>query len=264
MTAVISWSTFCGHGTASLYLATDSRRSLQYPDGTLGFDRDDFQKTFASPTTPDIFAVCGKVGRLNSLVPRLFTAASEDRDAVGGTAAGDEFTQRLVGRISDAALYDGLILFHGYRFGVNDFGLNRVQFGRIPGFKKIPITPKNGLLYRDGSGEEMVRRAQLNDLETDGRGFSRWYWQSFVLSLNPSTDKSCGGAPQLVGLFQKGAGVSFGIRFNGRTYVNGSSVVGVRIFHVRDELFQRVTPEGNLFENAQPHARNFPRIRLFG
>ena len=244
--------------------ASDSRTSRIYSDGTSSFDRDDFQKTFASPATPDIFAVCGRVQGVPSLISDLFCAAGEDRARMSGTAVADGYTERLLQRISNTASFAGLVLFHGFRFNVNDFGLTRIELGPQPRLTRIILTPRSGLLYRDGSGESMVQRTQLNDPETDAKGFSRWYWQSFVLSLNPSSDASCGGAPQLVGLFQKGPGISFGVRFNGTTYLNGSVSADTSLSEVRDELFQRVSSSGELLKKAQQHARNFPRDRLFG
>ncbi len=263
MTAIISWSTTSGHGVGSLYLASDSRKSFLCGNGDLVFGSDDLQKTFAAPTTADIFAVCGRVDNLSKLIPQLFLAAVNDRDTIGGTAVADEYTHRLMKNIEKISLYDGLILFHGFRFGVNDFGLNRVAFGKSTKITKIQIQPANGLLYRDGSGQEMVKRAQLNDPETDAKGFSRWYWQSFVISLSPSSDTGCGGSPQLVGLFQKGPGVTFGVRFKGESFVNGTLAEGDGIAQVRDELFQRVSTSGILLDKAQKHARNYPGRRLF-
>jgi hypothetical protein len=188
MTAVIAWSTFDGHGTASIYLASDSRlsqaASTGRPGGVLS---DNFRKTFGSCETPDIFAICGSVNALQRLIDELYVAAQEER---GARAARDHpnsdhlnYSRNVVTRLAarvQLARHAGLIVFHAYRFGTLDFGLQRIAFGVDTTYTRIVLRPRSGLLYRDGSGRGMVEREQTHDPETDARGFSRWFWQSFL------------------------------------------------------------------------------------
>ena len=272
MTAIIAWSTFDGHGTASIYLASESRLSQPTGGGRAPrVLRDDFRKTFGSRQTPDIFAVCGTVVALQPLIDELCAAAQEERQARAARAQlnsdhvnySKDIVTRVTARIP-LGRHSGLILFHAYRFGTLDFGLQRIALGLNPAYTRIILEPTKGMLYRDGSGREMVEREQTNDPETDARGFSRWFWQSFVSSLQAPTDPSCGGPPQLVGLYREGNAVPYGVHFKEAVFLDGALLKAppAQQLEFRDELFQRTLFSGALVDGAQRHARNFPSRNL--
>ncbi len=268
MTAIIGWSTSDGHGVASLYLGADSRISAQEAGGRTRVVDDEFQKTFSSPATPDIFAVSGPITKLDSLIGLLFTEAGRIRAEISFSAeAIGEFTRELIARISqrcNATDYTGLCLLHGYRFRDRDFGLTRVAFGEKLILEELPLRSTGGLLVVDGAGRPMVEMVQGEYIskESEAKEFSRWFWMSFVKSLDPATNKTCGGAPQLVGLYTKGPGVPLGVFFRNRGYVFGKPIDRTDLEY-RDELFQRVNNYGLLLGGAQRHARKLGSPRHF-
>jgi|GEM_PF-2523562 len=272
MTAIIAWSTFDGKpGAASLYLASDSRITAERAGVGHDIIDDQFQKVFGAVDSPDIFAICGPIQGTLTFIPALMKEAKKLRDSCSyGEGAESQFPEdlfRSVLRNSNFGLLQGLAIFHAYRFGARRFGLTKVTFKNqpIPTFTVYSLREGGGLLFRDGSGDEMVRKTQSEyyDLEAESQGYSRWFWMSFHASLTNSQEVTCGGAPQLVGLYGKGGGIDLGVRFRAAAFVSGKRCARDDIEY-RDELFQRVDASGILFPRAQPHARmGSPRIFKF-
>lgn len=269
MTAIISWITNDGKpGAASLYLASDSRITSKRADGGYDVRDDNFQKVFASPDTPDIFAFCGPISGVPALIAELIKAAVQVRGAKGyGEGAESLFSEdlfRFVLSRRDFGLPAGLCVFHGYRFGTRRFSLTKVTFGinQTPDFKSYGFGADWGLLALDGSGDQMVSKKQEEyfNLEAESKGYSRWLWMSFYASLAQCTEATCGGAPQLAGLYGQNGGNVLGVYFKDAAFVAGKPCVRGDIEY-RDELFQRVDTSGRRLPNAQPHARmGKPRI----
>lgn len=271
MTAIIAWSTFDGHeeGPASLYLASDSRISRERPQGGWDVVSDEHQKVFASESSADVFGFCGPIAGVDALVKLLFECATRVRDSKcygpgnESVYSSDIFEAALAS--GGHALQSGLQVFHGYRFDTRRFGLSQIRANSRGGFDRFDylLPTKGGLLFRDGSGHEMVRKTQdeFFDAESESKGFSRWLWMSFHESLEKNTHPTCGGSPQLVGLYTKGPAMPLGVYFKGRGFVFGKPCDRTDIEY-RDVLFQRVRVNGELLPNAQPHAR-MGRARLF-
>ncbi len=272
MTAILSWITNDGKpGAASLYLASDSRISRKRADGGYDVLDDNFQKVFASPQTPDIFAFCGPVVGVPALIEELIKAAVQVRGAKGyGERAESVFSEDLFGCVLKQRAFGvqaGLSVFHGYRFGTRRFGLTKVTIGdnQAPTFSPYGFGADWGLLAVDGKGDDMVEKKQEEylSLEAESKGYSRWLWMSFYASLVNASEVTCGGAPQLAGLYGENGGNVLGVYFKGAAFVEGKLCVRADIEY-RDELFQRVDASGSRLPNAQPHARmGKPRIFQF-
>jgi hypothetical protein len=272
MTAIVAWITNDGNpGAASLYLAADSRITSKRPDGGCEIRDNHFQKVFASPQTPDIFAFCGPVSGVPALIDELIKAAEQVRGAkVYGEGAESVFSEDLFGYALKAktfGIHAGLSVFHGYRFEARRFGLTKVTFAdnQPHTFRHYCFETDWGLLAVDGRGDEMVsiKQQEYIRLESESKGYSRWLWMSFVASLKECTEPTCGGAPQLVGLYGKNGGNVLGVYFKDKAFVEGKLCIRGDIEY-RDELFQRVDATGKLLPGAQPHARmRRPRIFQF-
>lgn len=270
MTAIIAWCTSDGKpGAASLYLAADSRITSKRGDGNTIVVSDSFQKIFPSHLTPDIFAVCGPVCDIRALIDTLILESARIRNEKSYLdGALSVFSQDLFQTVfSTPAMvhkHRGLRVFHGFRFRTREFGLSKVVIHDPLQFVEYALIASGGLLSRDGSGESMVKQMQgeYYEKESEAKEFSRWFWMSFFASLTPSTHETCGGAPQVVGLYSKANGIELGVYFNGSAFVHGQPCLRADIEY-RDELFQRVDGYGKLLPNAQPHARKLGKPRIF-
>ena len=272
MTAIIAWFTFDGKpGAASLYLASDSRITTKRADGGYDVLDDNFQKVFASPDSPDIFTFCGPTQGGQTLMDELKKTAVVIRSLKGyGPGAESQFSEDLFRTVLTSksfGLQPGLRVFHGYRFGTRRFGLTKVTLGASQkhSFTTYPLSQDGGLLFRDGSGDEMVKKTQGEycDLEAESKGYSRWLWMSFHASLAQCTEVTCGGAPQLAALYGHNGGQTLGVYFKNEAFVEGKPCVRGDIEY-RDELFQRVDAYGKRLPGAQPHARmGRPKIFKF-
>lgn len=270
MTAIIAWSTFDGHeGPASLYMASDSRFSLERPGGVWDAISDNNQKVFPSEKSPDVFGFCGPIAGVEKLVLLLRDSAVRMRESKGyGPGSESEYSSDIFEAAlacGAGELRSGVQVFHGYRFGARQFGLAQVRFTSGGKIERIDysLPAKGGLLFREGLGDEMVQKTQEEyfDLEAESKGFSRWLWMSFHESLERNPHPTCGGAPQLASLYTKGPGITLGVYFNGVGYVSGKPCNREDIEY-RDALFQRVDAQGVRLPKAQPHAR-MGQARLF-
>jgi hypothetical protein len=271
MTAIIAWSTFDGHeeGPASLYLASDSRISRELPGGGWDVLGDSHQKIFASEQTADIFGFCGPIEGVEKVVRLLRESAVRMRESKGyGPGSETEYSSDIFeAALAEGAeaLRSGVQIFHGYRFKGRRFGLAQVRATSDGQFARIDysLPDKGGLLFREGLGAQMVQKSQEEyfDTEAESKGFSRWLWMSFHESLERNPHPTCGGAPQLAGLYTRGPGITLGVCFKGIGYVSGKQR-NCDDIEYRDVLFQRVDARGVRLPNAQPHAR-MGRARLF-
>lgn len=270
MTAIIAWLTHDGKpGAASLYLASDSRITTKRAGGGINVKNDNFQKVYTSPDTPDILAFCGPINGVSSLMDALInTAAKIRKERTYGDGAESQYSEDLfqtVLRQGSYSLLPSLRVFHGYRFGARRFGLTSMTIDDHvePNFKTHVLPKDWGLLASDGSGDKMVgkKRVEYIELESESKGYSRWFWMSFYASLAKCSEVTCGGPPQLAVLYGHNGGNMLGVYFGDAAFVAGQPCVRSDIEY-RDELFQRVDAYGNLLPDAQPHAR-MGKPRLF-
>lgn len=276
MTAILAWITKNpGHGFGSLYFASDSRLCFEVTNnGTMRYHpkTDNYQKTFVSQTTPDIFAICGKVGGAHEFLQHTQSVLSAARASVQAplnepvlNAYSLDVFNRSVSTLTRHKMPGaGLIVIHGYRFGTNSFGLTRHEFVNAADrccVHSVPfqLSTNGGLLWRDGKAAELIERVQTGDREKDARGYSRWFWQTFCdVLLEQLGDITIGGSPQVVGLYNKGNGQVIGVYYKTCLYVSGQpvNILPEHVTECRDVLFQRVDASGVLVTNAQRHARN--------
>lgn len=85
-------------------------------------------------------------------------------------------------------------------------------------------TTKSSLVFAEGSGAQEFKRLYAKYQAGDIANTSRNIFQCFCHSLMLSNIPSCGGSPQLVGLYRgpKFNGIPFGIVYNQIRYLLGS------------------------------------------
>jgi hypothetical protein len=266
MTSFIAWRAGSPDRPASLYFASDSRRSWR-----TGETRDDCVKLFSPANSPDIFGMVGEDITLpEGLLPELCDAM-DNKGALPGkmtSAYGrNEWVRNLFQeRIrKDQGCFD---VFHGARNHCGNkavFLIFHLQYlaseGRL--MSKELDFPGDGscAIAVQGSGAGSIRSHV--QLWTDQVGkYSRSYFSGFCDSLcHPESDPLSGGPPQLIALGNTGRPLHLGIVTAIGRFYRGRSVSdtppGVKW---RNDQFEVVDSQGRLLKRAQPQPRPRPLL----
>ena len=123
----------------------------------------------------------------------------------------------------------------------------------------IDLPEKSGIIDVFGSGEEVINKWYSYWSKTRQGRTSRSVFSAFCDALQSGEDKRSGGAPQLVGVYRKGAAESFGIIYKNNRYLFGLPVdVSDNLDAVewRNSLFERCDWRTmKPLEGAQRHSR---------
>jgi hypothetical protein len=109
-----------------------------------------------------------------------------------------------------------------------------------------------------GTGGRVVEKLDERWAKAQGKRTSRNIFGAFCNALEGKEDGFTGGAPQLVGLYRKGAGQAFGVIFKGLRYLGGVRLLESTpgLVEWRNELFERCDGlTGARLKDAQPHSR---------
>lgn len=249
MTSLAAMVARDSRGPSSLYLITDSRITW----GGSAQHWDAGRKTFASPTSADIFGYCGDAYFMPmSLGQVLSIAASKVLDLSSPEA---DARHRLILSLLTPSLSMmktkhvlPMTLFHGGRdrdLMTSRFRLWRSQFDpktMLWSDEELVVEDRSYLATTDGSGKTHVEKFERKAAKTSAAGTSRSAVHAFCTSLRSASDPFSGGAPQLVGLWRKGHAKQFGFCWNGKSFVGGMQVTsdldceGVEWFN---HLFER-------------------------
>ena len=249
MTSLAAWIGVDARGPASLYLASDSR--ISFPNG--GSPWDFGRKVFANATTPDIFGYCGDV-QFPLTVLKQITAPPEDRSIVKPDDAAPVRHEKLTDFVQQAfssypeerVCGDCFTILHAAREGEGmaaRYFLWRLDWQRLSGWQSelLTLPEKSALTLAVGSGNKIVGDFNKKWATALPRT-SRSVFSSFCESLGSGRDPRSGGHPQLVGLYRRGAGLSFGVIYRARRYLFGAQVMnpaGYEHLEWRNELFER-------------------------
>ena len=227
MTALIGWIGVDSRNPCSAYLMSDRRISW----GGNNSPYDCARKLFALKNSPDILGYCGDV-LFTSLVLSQICELDSNKLLFPSQSSSDEKAgiiqrqiQRQFNRYPVHARNPSFI----YHFSKdNDSAFHAYQYkyeGSTWYCEPQEIdTSKSALIIHDGSGNEefisLYREYNRGDLSNTSRNI----YQCFCDFLQRTRLKSCGGPPQLVGLYngKKFNGMSFGIISGGVTYFCGS------------------------------------------
>lgn len=119
----------------------------------------------------------------------------------------------------------------------------RLDWQQLSGWRSEPLAlpQKSALTLAVGSGNQILE--EFNVKWTNALpGTSRSVFSSFCEALDSGRDQHTGGPPQLVGLYRKGPGLSFGVIHHGYRYLFGALVAnptGCERVEWRNELFER-------------------------
>lgn len=266
MTTLISWVGVDPRGASSIYLASDSRISWGNANSW-----DTGRKLFASRTQPEIFGYCGDVTFPVQVLGQLIEQIDNSLLFDGG----DLFC-RKVNKVSDyvKASFIGYPKDHQREFQIlyasrnhdgmaSEFCISKISWNPRNGWRitNLNIPEHSGLIEGVGSGSESLKDWYIKWQASDSKRTSRSVFSAFCQSLKCGADPLSGGAPQLIGIYRKGVGRSFGIIYEGRRYLNGrevNSVAGLGCIEWRNKLFERCDGETmELLKRAQPQP--YPR-----
>ena len=122
-----------------------------------------------------------------------------------------------------------------------------------------PMPSHSKLVLSLGSGSNSINNSNMPWQKTEVQGTSRSVFSAFCDSLKSQLDPFTGGAPQLVGIYRKGAAKNFGIIFNDQRYLFGLPVEeneNLKSVEWRNCLFEISNPETKQRQiNAQPQPR---------
>ena len=115
--------------------------------------------------------------------------------------------------------------------------------------KTLKVPSKSGIVSVMGSGSNEFNKKLHVFQKNKSRGTSRNIFQCLAHLMLEIKDPSCGGAPQLVGLYRKPNknGFAFGIIHNRKRYYNGLNIGNIitnDILEWRNKFFEKCS--GNL------------------
>ncbi len=268
MTSFVSWLGADSRGPTSIYFASDSR--ISWGNDPRAWDTG--RKLFASRESPEIFGFTGYLllpqsilTRATDFIDRRIWPSLATCGPVSRAAMLAEMTRTEL-RSHSYTLADDFSMFYAARTGEGmpdraSFHLFQVHCSatsRKVDVHQVPIPKVSSVLRTHGSGAESIDHWAARWHASDQGGTSRAVFSAFCDSLRAKHDPRSGGEPQLAGIYRCENAHVFGVvtergaSFEGLLGVQVPKQAGIQW---RDELFQRVNPDGSLLKAAQPHAR---------
>ncbi|MFB2661226.1 hypothetical protein [Shewanella mangrovisoli] len=265
MTTLFSWTGIDTHGSASIYIASDSRISWG-KNATWDVGR----KLFASRNYPEILGYCGSVsfpiqilGQLIEHIDDGLLLCESDSIEIKIEKIRCEIERNL--SLMPKAHRGICQILYATRLGNrmrSSFHAARIKVtpDRVTA-DKIELPERSGLIASAGSGKTSLNTwyeqwvgNPSQDPHQSGRT-SRNVFSAFCDSLESKQDPYSGGAPQLVGIYREGPAKNFGIIHRGHRYLNGIEVTaskGLNSIEWRNELFERCCGESmGILKKAQ-------------
>jgi hypothetical protein len=261
MTTLIAWTGVDSHGTASVYLASESR--ISWP-GSTTWDRG--RKLFSAQTQPDISGYQGDVlfpslllGQVIDLIDAGVLIESADDHLERWRRIRSVLTDAFVG-YPDAQRRPFAIVYatrEGERMP-SAFHIVQTAWSPTDGWRTtwLPLPSRSSLVVNLGSGAADMATWYERWSRTSRRDTSRSVFSAFCDALCSGTDSLSGGAPQLAGLYRIGCGRTFGVVHRGQRFVHGlpiPAMSGLAGVEWRNALFERCDPTTlSRFEQAAP------------
>lgn len=248
MTLVASWIAVDTHGPSAIYLASDSRLSW---NTELVYDH--CRKVFGCQNSPDIFAYCGDVLFPSIVLNQIVLLA--DHGMLFNPADSCENRSIAVKRMLNVALKaypnqsevmkESCEIIHASREEKGRFFVRSYKWKKSMGdwvSTPIELTPESDKIRVIGTGSKFFEENYELQWKAENAKTSRALFHAFIDTLAESRDNSCGGPPQLVGLFRgKFNSRFFGITYGGKRYLHGVCVDNLSNLNGvdwRNELFE--------------------------
>jgi len=273
MTLLVSWIGVDTHGTASAYIAADSRVSW---GDVANFDHG--RKVFAFRDSPDILGYCGDVLFPTMVLSQITEMADRGLLFPYNASCKERFEaikEKLVQQFQkypkmvEGITADILQVLHISRDPLNNFNFAcwLIEWTRKNGWagKCMPMPSKSSVLFALGSGAKEFNENLTRYAKGPDKGTSRSVFHCFCDTLFNIKDENCGGAPQLVGIYRKpgSGGIAFGTIKDKRRYFLGALVddnVDFTGIEWRNDLFELCDGRTmKRLEKAQPQPDNLRR-----
>lgn len=261
MTLIISWIGVDSRKISSFYIASDSRFS-QNANKKYDYGR----KVYALLNSPDILGYCGDV-LYPSIVLGQIIDMDRDKILFKDNASSVERMNTVYSILQkkfseyekNMIIGPSLEIIHATREGSDKFTCNIYKWCSKNGWTNecIPLPIKSGIVLVSGSGKNEFKNKlyDYQQAQALNKNTSRAIFQCLNNSLSDIQDYYCGGAPQLVGLYNKDNGRNFGTIYQDKNYYLGSELERSEILkniEWRNELFERCDGQtGKLIKNAQ-------------
>ncbi|MFB9053123.1 hypothetical protein ACFFVB_08515 [Formosa undariae] len=245
MTLLLSWVGRDSRKISSFYIASDSRISW---DKNTKYDYG--QKVFAFSNSPDILGYCGDVMYPIMTINQILDMEKNSILFPPNTNANDRSNliykelQSKFKEYPSSVMNSTLEIIHVSRDNEEDFICNIFKWSRLNGWSKtskdIPSVSDKVIVLGSGKNEFFDR--YLEYLKGNSGKTSRALFQGLCHTLLDIKDLQCGGAPQLVGLFNKFNGKDFGVVHKQKRYLLGRELNNSEIINNidwRNELFER-------------------------
>jgi len=251
MTLLASWIGVDTHGTASAYIAADSRVTW---GNVAAFDHG--RKVFAFRSSPDILGYCGDVLFPTMALSQIAEMADHGLLFPPGSTCKQRFEaikEKLVQqfhaypRMVNQITSDTLQVIHVSRDATDNtkFACWLIEWRRADGWsgKTVALPVASGVLFTLGSGAPEFNQNLDRYREGQHQGTSRSVFHCFCDTLFNIKDKACGGAPQLVGIYRKpdSPAIAYGVIRDKKRYFLGVPVDN-------DVEFEGVEWRNDLFE----------------
>lgn len=247
MTSLIAWVGIDPRGQSSAYIASDSRFSWDKKDTW-----DIGQKLFAASNFPEIFGYCGDVTFPSQILMDCINQIEQNLLIYKGDSVAEK-ANKIYLHIQKAFEYYPakhkkgfeILYFTRDNCGMQtQFYLHKIKWGIKSDFEleKIDLPEQSGLVDYTGSGKHSIFQWYRRWQNTEIKGTSRAVFNAFCDSLNSGEDPLTGGAPQLVGLYRKGYGRSFGVIQDSKRYFYGKLIeqmTNINNIEWRNCLFER-------------------------
>ena len=256
MTVLIGWIGVDSRSPCSAYIMSDSRLSWGTHPSAYNFGR----KLFALKNSPDILGYCGDVvfsSQVLSQIVELDEYGLLFQAGMNSAERSESILKQINTQFAGYPPYARNIssIYHisrdiGQSFCAYKYSYDPKHNNWI--VSCLPIeTSQSSLVFCDGSGSsefsELYRKYNAGDIA----GTSRNIYQCFCDALTHTKILSCGGAPQLVGLYrgEKFNGISFGIIHDDKCYFLGSPISercfpdSVRWYNDNFEICDGITKE---------------------
>ena len=234
MTLLVSWIGVDTHGTASAYIAADSRVSWD-DDAVFNHGR----KVFAFRHSPDILGCCGDVLFPTIVLSQITEMADQGLLSSPQTSCKERFEaikEKLVQqfhkypRMIERITADILQVLHISRDPIDNlkFECRLIEWTRKNGWsgKDMTMPSESGILFTLGSGAKEFNENFNRYSKGPDHGTSRSVFHCFCDTLFNIKDEKCGGAPQLVGIYRKpdSPAITFGVIKDKCRYFLGAQI----------------------------------------
>jgi hypothetical protein len=265
MTSLVSWIGIDSRAPSSIYLVSDSRISW---GNNLTWDYG--RKLFASRNYPEILGYCGDVlfpsqvlGQLIDLIDSDLLFNVEDSSDSKWLKILSIVQQSFESYPDENSRPFRMVYCTRESSGMASvFRMSTLSWKPSEGWidgQWLGLPEQSGVITTLGSGEKTFRKWYSYWSRTKEKRTSRSVFGAFCDALKSGEDRHSGGAPQLVGVYRKGAAESFGVVYKGERYLLGLPVGAYNDLdnvEWRNSLFERCDWRTmKPLEGAQRHSR---------